>query len=245
MSLKDKVVVITGASKGIGRAIALRFAPEGARLALVARSASQIAELAEEIQSAGGTAVALPTDITSEEQVQALAERTEAELGPVDVLVNNAGIFLLRSLAETTLEEWEAVLNTNLRGAFLCCRAFLPSMMRRKTGRIINVSSSAARQGYAEQGAYCVSKHGLNGLSKVLALEAKPYGIRVNVVSPGGVLTDLSAGLRRSRGNVNESEWMTAEEVAEAVYYVATQEGAATTDELKLRRFASDPWRTD
>lgn len=212
-------------------------------MALVARRQELLEELVEQIRAMGSVSLAVPTDLTDEDSISAMAVRIESELGPVDVLVNNAAIFLLRSLAETSLEEWEQVMSTNLRGVFLCCRAVLPSMMQRRSGRIINISSTAGHRGYPEQGVYCTSKHALNGLSSVLAIEGQPYGIRVNVVSPGGVLTDLSAGLRQARGNVHESEWMTPEEVADAVYYVATQDGAATTDELALRRFTSEPWR--
>jgi NAD(P)-dependent dehydrogenase (short-subunit alcohol dehydrogenase family) len=134
------------------------------------------------------------------------------------------------------------VVGTNLIGPFLCAKAVLPSMMSRKSGRIINIGSLAGRQGYTSQGAYCASKHGLAGLTKVLAIECKPHNIRVNMISPGGVLTSLSSNLLASRGT-DSSEWMTPEEVADAVLYVAKQEGTATTDELVLRRFASEPWR--
>lgn len=243
MSLKGKVVIVTGAGRGIGRAIALRFAAEDAKLALAARTVEQINRVADEVRAQGGTAVAVPADVGNESDVKAMVARTEAELGPIDILVNNAGVMILRPIAETSLEEWERVINTNLTGMFLCSRAVLPSMMRRKTGRIINIGSLAGRRGYPDQGVYCASKHGLYGLSKVLAIEGRPYGIRVNVVSPGGALTELSTELLATRKPSEAEEWMTPEEVADAVYYVAAQEGPATTDELVLRRFASEPWR--
>jgi len=241
--LRDKVVVVTGASRGIGRAVTWRFARASATLGLVARNEELLRHLAEEIRAAGGRALPLPTDIGNEEEVERMVATVENKLGPIDILINNAAIFLLRSIVETTVEQWDEVMRTNLRGTFLCCRAVLPSMIRRKAGRIINISSTAGHRGYPEQAAYCASKHALNGFSKVLALEAQPHNIRVHVVSPGGVLTDLSAELRQSRGSQDESEWITPEEVAEAVFYVATQEGAAVTDELPLRRFVSEPWR--
>ena len=244
MSLKNKIVIITGAGRGIGRAIALKFAADGAKIALAARSVDEINEVAEEISKSGGTAIAIPTDVSDERQVMAMVSRTESELGPVDILINNAAIFLLKQIADTSIDEWNQVMNIDLTGAFLCARTVLASMMERRTGRIINIGSLAGRRGYPEQGAYCAAKHGLVGLSKVLAIEGQPYGIRVNMVSPGGVITDLTSGLRASRGaSDNASDWMTAEEVAKGVYYIATQDGPAATDELVLRRFTSDPWR--
>ena len=145
---------------------------------------------------------------------------------------------------DTSTEVWDDLMDTNIRGVFLTCREVLPGMMERKSGRIINVGSTAGRRGYVEQGAYCASKHALVGLSKVLAIETRSYGIRVQMLSPGGVLTGLSSELRADRGESEDSpEWMTTEEIARAAMYLATQDGAAFTDELILRRYASEPWR--
>ena len=238
-----KVVLITGASKGIGEALAYAFADFGAKVAICARREAALRGVVEKIAEDGGTCLAVPADISDESQVTTMVERVESELGPVDILINNAAELILSTIAETSLETWERSMAINVRGAFLCSRAVLPSMTRRKSGRIINIGSLAGRRGYSEQGAYCASKHALVGFTKVLAIETQPYGIRVNMVSPGGVLTDLSKELRESRGAVDESEWMTVDEVVEAVLYICSQEGPATTDELVLRRFASEAWR--
>lgn len=243
MGLEGKVVAITGAGRGIGRATARRFAEEGAKLALLARTTAEIDEVAVGINASGGTALAIPMSVDDEQSVKDAFARMESELGPIDILVNNAGAILLRPISDTTVEEWNEVMNTNLLGAFLCSRAALASMIERRTGRIINIGSLAGRRGYAEQGAYCASKHGLYGLTKVLAIEAHPYGIRVNMVSPGGVLTGMTEDLRASRGGGQDSEWMTPDEVADGIHYIATQDGPAATDELVLRRYASEPWR--
>ncbi len=244
MSLDGKVAIITGAGRGIGRAIALRFAADGAKLALVSRTKDQLEEVKAEVIAAGGHAIAMPTDVTSEAEVQSMVEATERALGPVDILVNNAGIMALGSIADTSTDEWNKIMGTNLLGPFLCSRAVLGSMMRRNAGRIVNIGSMAGRRGYPEQGAYVTSKHGLVGLTKVLAIECQPYGIKVNMVSPGGVLTDLSTDLLNSRGGAAQaSDWMTAGEVADGVYYIVSQNGPAMTDELVLRRSASEPWR--
>lgn len=243
MALKDKVVLITGAGRGIGRAIALRFAGEGAKLALVARTTKEIKQLKDEITKSGGTAIAITADISSERQVANMVSKTETVFGSVDILINNAGTIVLRPLVDTSVEEWNQVMSTNLLGAFLCARTVMPTMMQRRTGRIINIGSMAGRRGYPDQGVYCTSKHGLVGLTKVLAIEGQQYGIRVNMVSPGGVLTGLSEELLGTRSASETSEWMTPEEVAEGVYYIAMQDGPATTDELVLRRSSSEPWR--
>lgn len=241
--LQGKVALITGGSKGIGEALARAFAAEDARVAICARNERRLTAVAETIRNAGSVCEAVRADVSDEGQVEAMVRIVESRLGPIDILVNNAALMLLRALRDTSLQEWERSQAVNLRGVFLCCRAVLPSMMARKSGRIVNIGSLAGRRGYAEQGAYCASKHGLVGLTKVLAIETQEYGIRVNMVSPGGVMTDLSEPLRRSRGGVNEADWMTPEEVAKAVTYICTQDGAAATDELVLRRFASEPWR--
>lgn len=243
MSVRGMVAVVTGSGRGIGRSVALRFASEGAKVVLAARSTDEIVGVAEEIALNGGSALAVPTDVSSEADVNRLIEATDTEFGPVDILVNNAGTMILRPLAETSVEEWQAVMNVNLLGAFLCARAVLPSMMARRSGRIVNIGSMAGRRGYTEQGAYSASKHGLYGLSKVLAIESQPYGIRVHMVSPGGAHTELSRELLATRSASEVSEWMSPEEVADAVLFVALQDGPAMTDELVLRRYASEPWR--
>jgi len=153
-------------------------------------------------------------------------------------------VIALKKIVDTETEVWDDLMDTNARGAFLTCREVLPEMIERRKGRIINVGSTAGRRGYDEQGAYCASKHALAGLSKVLAIETQRYGIRVHMLSPGGVLTGLSSELRASRGEPEDSpDWMTPEEIARAALYLCTQDGAAMTDELILRRFASEPWR--
>lgn len=242
--LNGQHAFITGAGRGIGRAIALAFAAEGAKITASARTSTEIEQLRDEITKGGGEAVAVTMDVRSEESVKQGVAEARAKLGPIDVLVNNAAIIALEPIASTSMQTWEDVMSTNVTGVFLTCREVLGQMMERNIGRIINVGSMAGRRGYVEQGAYCASKHALVGLSKVLALEAQKYGVRVHMLSPGGVLTGLSSNLRASRGESEDSpEWMTAEEVARAAVYLCTQTDAAFTDELVLRRFASEPWR--
>jgi NAD(P)-dependent dehydrogenase (short-subunit alcohol dehydrogenase family) len=243
MGISDKVAVVTGGGRGIGRAIALAFSREGAKVAVWARTEEQVAAVAGEILEAGGVAAHYVVDVADEKTVAEAVERVEAELGQIDILVNNAAEMRLASVTGTTTAIWDRLMRSNARGPFVCCRAVLPGMMERRRGRIINIGSLAGRRGYEAQAAYCASKHALVGFSKALAIEAQPYGIHVNMVSPGGVVTELSRELRESRGAENPTDWMTAEEVADAVLYIVNQEGAAVTDELVLRRFASEPWR--
>lgn len=242
--LDGQVAFITGAGRGIGRAIAGAFAREGAVIAAAARSEIEIKSLCDEIVKSGGRAIPIVMDLRSEESIKHAIAKARNEFGRIDVLVNNAAIITLNKIAETSTETWDDLMSTNVRGLFLTCREVVPEMIERKSGRIINVGSTAGRRGYVEQGAYCASKHALVGFSKVLAIETQPYGVRVHMLSPGGVLTGLSADLRSARGESEDSpEWMTAEEIANAALYLCSQTGAAFTDELILRRFASEPWR--
>jgi len=242
--LDGQVVLVTGASRGIGRGIALRFAAEGAAVAAAARSEEQVVELCEQIAASGGKALPVKMDLRCEESIKTAVARTQAELGPIDILINNAAVIALSKIADTSTEVWDDLMSTNIRGLFITCREVLPAMIERRSGRIINIGSMAGRRGYAEQGAYCASKHALVGLSKVLAIETQKHGIRVHMLSPGGVLTELSSDLRASRGESEDSpEWMTVEEIVEAALYLCSQTGAAFTDEIVLRRFASEPWR--
>jgi len=241
VSLTGKVALVTGGGRGIGRAAATALAARNAAVGVLARTREEIEAVAQAIRAGGGRALPVVCDVRSEEQVAAAFDAVERELGPVDIVVNNAGELLLKPLAETGLDEWRSVLEVNLTGAFIVAREAMRRMSRRP-GRIINVGSLAGRRGYPEQGAYCASKHGLVGLTKVMAIEGQPLGIRVHLVSPGGVLTDLSAGLRAARKD-DPSLWMTPEEVADAIVFCALQEGAAVSDEICLRRFDSEPWR--
>lgn len=241
MSLTGKVAIVTGGGRGIGRAAATALAVRHASVAVLSRTHSQIDDVAQAITAGGGQAQAIVCDVTDEQQVLSAFDSVQEMLGPPDVVVNNAGVMALKPLDETTLGDWDQIIRVNLTGAFLVARESL-RRMKGRGGTIINIGSLAGRRGYEEQGAYCASKHGLVGLTRVMALEGKPHNIRVHLVAPGGVLTDLSAALRNSR-QADPTEWMTPDEVADAVAFCAEQDGVAITDEIVLRRFASEPWR--
>ncbi len=239
VDLKDKVVLVTGGGRGIGREIGLAFAAEGAKVAVTARTGREIEETAELVRKRGGTALALRADLTDEGDVRELVARTERELGPIDILVNNAGAAIFKPFLETTLEDWDRLMAINARAVFACCRAVLPGMIRRKAGRIIIIASTAGKKGYEGQTAYCASKHAAMGFAKVLALETHGKGIRVHVICPGGVDTRL---VREGRNDVDASQYMHPAEIAEAAVFLAKQGGLATIDELLIRREGATPW---
>jgi NAD(P)-dependent dehydrogenase (short-subunit alcohol dehydrogenase family) len=192
MRLSGKCIVVSGASKGLGRALAQRFAREGAKLGLCARNADALASTARELEQVGTTVVWSPCDIGDRAQVDAFASTVVRDLGGVDVLVNNASAIVpLKGLAEYTNQEWEEVIRVNVNGLYHFTQAFLPTMMKRKSGAIINVSSSVGRTVRARWGAYAVSKYALEGFTQILTEELRPHNISVNSVNPGAMATAM------------------------------------------------------
>jgi len=193
MKLKDKIALITGAGRGIGKAVALDYAREGAKLAICARTASEIEETAREIEAAGAECLALECDVSQEGPVLKLIGDVEKRFGRIDVLINNAGVMTRPTpITELEVRKWDYTIAVNLRGPFLVTRAVLPIMVRRKSGSIINVSSSIGRSAYANFAAYAASKWGLEGFTQTVAAEVRGRNIRVNSVEPGYVATKLT-----------------------------------------------------
>ena len=188
MLLKDKIAVVTGGGRGIGRVIALAYAREGADLVLAARSLEHLRETAQEIEKVGRRALVVQTDVRREESVQALARETLAHFGRVDILLNNVGITgPTKPLWEITPGEWEETLAVNTTSVYLCCRAFLPSMIEQRSGCILMISSMTGKRPLFGRTPYAASKLALVGIARTLAWEVGPYNIRVNVISPGAV----------------------------------------------------------
>jgi 3-oxoacyl-[acyl-carrier protein] reductase len=192
-ALRNLTAIVTGAGSGIGAAVARALAAEGARCVLAGRRLAPLQTMAARLEAEGGNARAVVADVMDEGQVEALIATTVTVFGGVDIVVNNAGLLKQASVTETSLALWDEMLNVNLRGAFLLCRAAWPHL-RRSRGQIVNLSSMAAVQGYPDEVAYCASKHGLNGLTAALAVEGKPYGIRVFAICPAATDTPLWEG---------------------------------------------------
>ncbi len=191
MKLKSKVAIVTGGGRGIGRAIALLFAREGARVVVTARSTDQIESVVKEITDAGGEAIAMSVDVANEDEVIKMVEETVDKFGGIDILVNNAGIIEPGPIASVDSERWRRVIEVNLIGTFHCSKAVTPLLIERGWGRIINIASRSGKIGHPSLTAYCASKHGVVGLTKALAEELIPFGITVNSICPGIVETDM------------------------------------------------------
>lgn len=194
--LQGKVAVITGASRGLGRAMALALGEAGAKLALVGRAKDKLAETRKLAQAKGAESEVFITDVRDEAQVVKLEKDVSARFGRAHILINNAGTAVRKNVADFSLDDWKLVLDTNLTGVFLVTRAFIPHMKAAKWGRIINITSIMAHVGSSGRGAYCASKSGLLALTKCLALELVNDGINVVAISPGFYETDLTAPLR-------------------------------------------------
>jgi 3-oxoacyl-[acyl-carrier protein] reductase len=228
--LRGQVALVTGGSRGIGRAIAVRLASLGASVAVCGRDRDALLATEEMLRAAGARAFSLVADVTRAPDVERLADQTQSALGEVSILVNNAGLGLFGPAHERTEEDWDRVLDTNLKGAFLVSRALVPGMIRRRSGHIINVASLAGKNAFAGGGIYCASKWGLLGLSKCMAEDLRDHGIRVAVVCPGSVATEFSG-----RGPKDASKALRPEDVAHAVEMLVTQGPNSFLSEVELR----------
>ena len=231
MKLKDQVAIVTGAGRGIGRAVALAFAREGAAVALAARTASELETVAAQVKSRAGRALVVPTDVTQEASVASLIEKVLSGFNRVDILVTAAGVASFAPLVDTKPEDWDRMLAVNLRGVFLSCRAVLPPMMRQRRGTIINVVSVAAKRAIPGGAAYAASKHAVLGLTQVLAEEMRPHGVRVGALCPGAVDTPLWDSVANAP---DRSRMLRPEVVAEAALLMATLPPGASLEDLTL-----------
>jgi len=241
IDLTGKVVAITGASSGIGEATALACAQAGAHVALAARRADRIEALAQRIEAERGVrALALPTDVGEEAQARAFVERAHAELGRLDALLNNAGVMLLGPIEGAPTEEWRRMIHVNLFGVLWCTHAALPLMRAQGTGHIVNVSSVAGRVARAGSGVYNLTKWGVNAFSEALRQECVDAGIRVTIIEPGAVETELPGHnrpeiLEQLRRRFGDIERLTSEDIANAIVFALGQPSHVSINELLVR----------
>jgi len=235
--LKYKVAIVTGSSSGIGKAIALRFGTEGAKVVVTARRLKLCEQTAAQITAAGGEAWAIPTDVADERQVEELIEQTVKRYGRLDILLNNAGIFGGKSLADTSTKDFDEVMNVNLRGTFFCCRAGFTQMKKQGGGTIINMSSVAGVQAWAGTATYSASKHGIMALTKSLADEGRPHHIKVSAICPGAVADEL---VDASPEEILRSEKIDPFDVAEAAIYLATLGKYTVVHQVVIDRLGAD-----
>ena len=235
--LNEKVAIVTGSSSGIGKAIALRFGAESAKVVVTARRMALCEQTVEQITKNGGEAWAMQTDVTDEPQVERLIRETVTHYGRLDILVNNAGIFGGRQLAETTTKAFDEVMNVNLRGTFFCCRAGFTQMKKQGGGIIINMSSVAGLQAWAGTGTYSASKHGIMALTKSLADEGRLFNIKVSAICPGGVADEL---VDTSAEDILNSEKIDPFDVAETAVYLATLGKYSVVHQIVVDRLGAE-----
>ncbi|MCU0913112.1 MAG: SDR family oxidoreductase [Planctomycetes bacterium] len=237
--LDGKVAIVTGGSRGIGRAISVALAGQGAAVVLAARTPATLAEAADLIRQAGGRAEPVVTELADEQSIRNLIRVTTQQFGRLDILVNNAGITHSARLEETRTEDLDRCWAINARAPYLLCREALPLLRQSSAGCIVNISSVVGVKGYRLQSAYTASKHALRGMTMALAEELHGTGIRVHVVCPGAVDTGMVGNVRP---DIRKEELISPDEVAELVLHLVSHRGNAVVDELHIRRATSSPW---
>jgi 3-oxoacyl-[acyl-carrier protein] reductase len=221
--LKDKVAVVTGASRGIGEATALTLAQAGADVIVTARNGDELVALAERLERMEVAALPVAADLTREEDVERLRDAALARFGRVDILVNNAGVGKYGPLASLSAADYDWMMNTNMRSSFLCTSAFLSEMLARRQGWVVFVSSVAGLKGLPNESVYCATKFAQIGFAQALDYETREQGVKVSVVAPGGVGTHFAFGTGRTPGDPMLDAMMDAKDVAEAVLFAVTQ----------------------
>lgn len=237
--LAGKVAIVTGASRGIGRAVSVALAQETATIVLAARSIQELQITAEQVTKAGGQARIILVELTEEQSIRNLIQVAGEKLGRLDILVNNAGVTHSAELQQTSTEDWQRCISINARAPFILCREALPLLKKAQAAYIVNIASVVGVKGYPLQSAYTASKHALRGMTISLAEELRGSNIRVHLLCPGGVDTDM---VDRVRPDIAKDELIKPQEIAELILYLVTHKGNAVMDELRIRRATSSPW---
>jgi len=237
--LTGKIAIVTGASRGIGRAISITLAKEASTVILAARSIDKLQETADQVTEAGGKPEIVVTDLADEESIKNLVKVTGEKFGRLHILVNNAGVTHSAKLEETATKDWDRCFSVNARAPFILCREALPLLKKAEAAYIINIASVVGVKGYPLQSAYTASKHALRGMTISLAEELNRSNIRVHLLCPGGVDTEL---VQKVRPDIKKQDLIQPDELAELVLYLVTHRGNAVIDELHIRRASSTPW---
>lgn len=233
--ISGQIALISGASRGIGRAAALAFAKRGVQVAATARSAEELASLVEECRALGVKAQAYPADASDASAVYALRDAVLADFGRVDILVNNAGVAFYGSISQHTVEQYDWMMNTNMRSSFLFTHAFVDPMIERKSGVIIFVSSQAGVFGFPNETVYCATKHAQVGFASALDGELRPHNVKVSLINPGGVRTTFAFGTGRTEDMPALADMIEAEDVAEAIVFAASQPAKTRILSINMR----------
>ncbi len=239
MDLKDKIILITGASKGIGKDLSFALAKEGSHVIITARSEGLLKDIEKSILSSGGKATAIPADLEKESDIIDLFKKITEKFNRLDVLINNAAIGVFGKLADFDLKDFDRIINVNLRAVYLCCKLALKLMIPAKSGHIINLSSVVGIKGYPNQSAYTASKHGVMGLTKSLAEEGQQYNIHVSAVLPGGVDTEFA---KRARPDLDTSILIPPSDISKTVIYLLTLSDRSMVDMIYIRRRTGKPF---
>lgn len=235
MKLQNKIAVITGAGKGIGKATAELFLKEGAKVVLTSRNKSDLELLIAENKSYKDNISVIAGDISKEETINKVIDETIGNHGRIDILVNNAGFGIFDNLVDSKLEDFDSVFNTNVRSLYLITKGFLPHMIKEQSGTIINIASVAGKQGFATGSIYCASKHAVMGLSRALMLEVRQYNIRVCAVCPGSVATEFFRADSQTSLSSRKESVLQAEDIAETILLAASLPENATLHEIEVR----------
>jgi 3-oxoacyl-[acyl-carrier protein] reductase len=228
-SLNNKTAIITGASKGIGKTIALSLAKAGVKVVIAARHQEDLESAAKEIQKNGGQCIAVQADVAEEAHVEHLIKKTTDAFGTVDILINNAGYGIFSKVAETAVKDFDGMMKVNLRGVFLCCKGVIPTMMLQKNGAIINIASLAGKNSFVGGATYSATKWGLLGFSRSLMLEVRDFNIRVIAICPGSVNTSFSDHSKDSEKIIQPQD------VADTVLFALTMPARSNVSEIDIR----------
>jgi NADP-dependent 3-hydroxy acid dehydrogenase YdfG len=237
LTLENKVIVITGASKGIGKALALQLCKHSSKLALLARSKTELEILQQEILLAGGIAEIFVGNVSDEAFVQHAIQSTITKFGIIDIVINNAGFGVFKQADETTAEEWDNVFATNVKGTFLVSKAATAVMKQNKSGHIINIASDVAKRVFAGGALYCASKYAQDAYSMALRKELREFGIKVSVVYSGLVDSQFHIA---PQGDESHKDWLKVEDMANAIMYIASQPKHVVIDELMIHPLSQD-----